>query len=119
MPESTLVFPVSEFRYIVQACSADEALTPDDTRYFDLTQLRQGSSVVDELADALEQDLGAGRFHRCILSGHRGSGKSTELLQLKAWADENGYVCLRVEVDTYLGNAQLEFSDLYLLAAQS
>ncbi len=119
MRNSQLTFPVTNFRHIVQACRADEALEPSDPRFLDLTDLRDGSSVVDELAELLQQVLEEGEFQRFILSGHRGSGKSTELLQLKAWADANGFLCLRVEVDTYLGNTQLEFSDLYLLAAQS
>ena len=113
------IYPTSDIRLVVQACRPGDALEPDDPRYFDLAQLRQGSSVVAELAGALEQQLEPGHFHRGLLSGHRGSGKSTELFQLKAWANAHDWVCLWVEVDTYLDNTQLEFSDLFLLAAQS
>jgi len=47
--------------------------------------------VIVELADTLEQWPGEGKFHQCLLCGHRGSGKSTELLGLKQWADANKF----------------------------
>ena len=96
MSKSKLEFPIQDFSQIVQACRADEPLEPDDNRFADLTGLRAGSSVVDELSGSLEQELEEGQFHRGIVAGHRGSGKSTELLQLKNWADNNGFLCLRV-----------------------
>ena len=119
MSQNALNFPISEFRYITQACRPDEPLEPNDSRFVDLTSLREGDSVVDELGDTLLQELEDNRFHRGILSGHTGSGKSTELLNLKAWADANGFLCLRVEVNVYFGSdIDLEFSDMYLLAAE-
>ena len=80
MSKSKLAFPVQDFRHIVQACRADEPLESGDERFADLTALRAGSSVVNELSGSLEQELEDGQFHRCIVAGHRGSGKSTELL---------------------------------------
>lgn len=112
------MYPTSDFLSIARACAADDALQPGDERYVDLAELREGTSVLNRLAGVLEQQPNKGQFHRCLLTGHRGSGKSTELLELKEWAGRSGWLCLWVEVETYLGTAQLEFSDLYLLAAQ-
>lgn len=119
MSSSHLSFPIQDFKFIVQACRADEPLEPNDPRFADLTSLRDDNSCVQAFGGTLEQELEAGSFHRGILSGHKGSGKSTELLQLKAWANQNEFLCLRVEVETFLGNSiDLEFSDLYLLTAE-
>jgi hypothetical protein len=71
----------------------------------------------------MQRILGAppaeGDFHHKLLCGHRGSGKSTELLHLKEWSDANGFLTVRVEVDVQLGQIALEFSDLYLLTAMA
>lgn len=111
-------YPVRHIRLIHQACKADEPLPPDDPRRYDFTRLR-GGAVVVELADTLEQVQPDGRFHHCLFCGHRGSGKSTELLALKQWADGNGFLTVWIEVDLYFDLAELQFSDLYLLAAES
>lgn len=117
MPEP-LTYPIKNIKFILQACRADEPLPPDDPRRHDFSALR-GDDVVTDLADTLEQAVGEGKFHHRILCGHRGSGKSTELLALKQWADDSGFLTIWVEVDLYFGLAELQFSDLYLLAAES
>ncbi|MGO9601165.1 MAG: hypothetical protein ACLP7Q_24565 [Isosphaeraceae bacterium] len=112
-------FPVKEIRLVSFACAADEPLTPDDPRRCDFTELRGGSPVIVELADTLEQWPGEGKFHQSLLCGHRGSGKSTELLGLKQWADANKFLCVWIEVDLYFDLTELQYSDIYLLAAES
>ena len=111
-------YPVKDIKWVLHACRADEPLPPGDSRRHDFSALR-GGDVVTDLADSLEQALPEGEFHHRILCGHRGSGKSTELLSLKEWADGNGFLTVWVEVDLYFGLAELQFSDLYLLTAES
>ncbi len=62
-------------------------LPSGDVRWYDFGDLR-GSSVVDEMQRILGAQPMQGAFHHRVLCGHRGSGKSTELLRLKAWADD-------------------------------
>ncbi|MCW3051772.1 MAG: hypothetical protein JWN14_942 [Chthonomonadales bacterium] len=116
--QGALVAPITELDLILQACDPGKPLTPGDKRYADFTDLRQGVSVKQ-----LEKALTARYFdHNCLhacLSGHRGSGKSTELLFLKQWADENGFFTVRTEVDEALGMIPLDSADLFLLAARS
>lgn len=112
-------YPVKDIRWVSFSCRADEPLSPGDPRWCDFTALRGGSAVIVELADTLEQRFGDIEFHQCLLCGHRGSGKSTELLGLKRWADENNFLCVWIEVDLYFGLAELQYSDLFLLAAES
>lgn len=116
--QGQLTGPVAELDLILQACDPGKPLSPGDYRYADFTVLRQGVSVTQ-----LERDLTARReakqcLHAC-LSGHRGSGKSTELLFLKQWADDHGFFTVHTEVDDALGMIALESADLFLLAARS
>jgi hypothetical protein len=112
-------YPVKDIHWVSFACRADEPLPADDPRRCDFTALRGGSAVIVELADTLEQRLGDHEFHQCVLCGHRGSGKSTELLGLKQWADQNNFLCVWIEVDLYFDLTELQYSDLFLLAAES
>lgn len=38
---------------------------------------------------------------------------------MKQWADDHNFLCVWIEVDLYFGLAELQFSDLFLLAAES
>lgn len=113
-----IVYPVSEFRYIQAACNAETPLQPGDSRYYDFEKQR-GASVYVELGETLLQEPEPHGYHRQILCGHRGSGKTTELLRLYHWADENGYLCVWMDVYDYYGNVDnLSVSDFYLLIAE-
>lgn len=116
MPEPQS-FPVSEARYILMACRADEPVGGDDPRYFDFSALRD-RGIAEELESILATPLELDRFHHRILCGHRGSGKSTELLVLSDLLSKRGFLPVRMEVDTSFPLNDLLFCDLYLLAAQ-
>jgi hypothetical protein len=111
-------YPVKDLEWVYHACSADESLPPGDPRWHDFSALR-GGNVLTDLGVVLKSHTIPGKFHHRILCGHRGCGKSTELRSLKKWADENGFLTIWIEVDLYFGLAALQFSDLYLLAAES
>lgn len=116
-------YPVNDIRWILHACAADEALPAGDPRYHDFTDLRGGASVVTELADTLEQHCvhngeNQAECHHQILCGHRGAGKSTELLALKAWANQNGFLCIWMDVEKYFGSGDLHNVDFFLIAAE-
>ena len=110
--------PVTELNLILQACEPGKPLLPGDSRYADFTRLRQGFSVTQLEEDVLARSEAGQCLHAC-LSGHRGSGKSTELLRLKEWADAQGFFTVRTEVDEALGMIALESADLFLLAARA
>ena len=109
-------WPTGDFEQILQACDPGEALLPGDSRYLDLSSLRSGVGV-RRLQNTLRQRTADGKYHHCLLCGHRGSGKSTELLNLRAWANENGYLALWEQVDVRFGLIDLDYADLFLLAA--
>ena len=100
---------------IKRACNPEEPLEPSDPRYVDLSSLHVGDafqSLYTELGDACEHEF----LKRCI-SGHRGSGKSTQLLKLCDWANKNQFCAYHVEVTDWFGNVAPLFTELFLLAA--
>lgn len=116
-------WPVHEMSLVLQACNPAEPLEPGDDRYADFAVLRQDVGIGQMYYDLLSP-LQKGKFHHNCFCGHRGSGKSTELLSLKKWADEQGFLTALTEVDEHfvaIENAKdedaLAFSDLFLLAA--
>ena len=114
--EELSIWPTDDFERILMACDPGEALEPTDSRYVDLSELRSGIGVA-KLQSALRQQVAEGKYHHCLLGGHRGSGKSTELLSLQAWALKNGYLAIWDQVDVRYGLDDLDYSDLFLLAA--
>ena len=109
-------YPVSDINLVLRACDPAEPLPPGDERYADFTDLRQGEGIAPLRASLQAPPVNAS-FHHSCLCGHRGCGKSTELLALKQWADENGFLAAHTEVDEHFGMIDLQFSDLFLLAA--
>ncbi|MDJ0837458.1 MAG: hypothetical protein QNK37_13150 [Acidobacteriota bacterium] len=113
MLDQTISYPIDQIDLIPRACDPAEPLGPGDSRYADWDELRQGIGSGDLIQDMMRTN---GAFHQGCLCGHRGCGKSTELLRLKDWADKNGFLAVRAEVDVHFGLIDLQFSDLFLLA---
>ncbi len=109
-------FPITDVHLVLRACNAAEPLEPGDKRWYNFTELRH-TRVLERLQRVFAGQPASGDLHHRVLCGHRGCGKSTELLRFKSWADKNGFACARVEVDVKLGHVGLEFSDFFLLAA--
>ena len=72
-----------------------------------------------EIGDVLMSRIGPDDYHHRLLCGHRGCGKSTELRALKAWADGAASSQSGSKSTCIFGLIELQFSDLYLLAARS
>lgn len=111
-----LTYPVSDPTQVLRACRAAEPLQPGDPRRYDLAPLRH-AQVLPRLEKVFSGEPAESAYHHRVLCGHRGCGKSTELLQFKKWADEHDFACVRLEVNVRLGHVDLEFSDFFLLAA--
>ena len=116
VPVQPSLWPVSTLEQVLQACNPGKPLVENDTRRADLTALRDGGSI-EPLKRRFAMSLDEGEYHHLLLCGHTGSGKSTELLTLKNWAEERGFLAARVEVNSRYGMIELDYSDLFLLAA--
>ncbi len=93
-----------------------QPLPAGDPRYVDCTPVRGNEDVVSQM---LKKILWAeSRFTAQLFTGHRGCGKSTELLRLQARLEEAGYVVLYFESDDDLDLNDIEHTDLLLTIAR-
>jgi dsDNA-binding SOS-regulon protein len=82
--------------YVV--CNPDVPLQSDDPRYVDFTLVRGGTNLAETVVRRIQRiDLSAQRslsqprFLKPLITGHRGCGKSTELLRVKLALEQAGY----------------------------
>ena len=111
---SILNFPVSTLDDITEACTVD-ALMAGDSRYYDLSSLRDTSGC-EVIRKSLLEHARRGEFLHLLYTGHRGSGKTTELIELEEWAKKNGFLPVREEVNREFGGVKLEYMDVCFLA---
>ena len=94
----------------------DQSLDPSDDRY---VPLYEDPALADEdpvalLADAIEWTSESVQ----LLSGYRGTGKSTELKRLKARLEESGYLVFLCDVEDYLNlSTPIDVSDFLMVVA--
>ncbi|MBM3459745.1 MAG: hypothetical protein FJX77_14580 [Armatimonadetes bacterium] len=101
---------------VPRVCQPDEPVPPGHPFYVELTVLRN-DNVQPTLFRSFRATRDGEYTHRCVC-GHRGSGKSTELLRFAGPAAELGYFAVSMEVFEHLGTVPLEFADLCMLIVQ-
>ncbi len=100
---------------IYQRLDPAEALKPDDERYEPLYQSGQVEDPVSRLKTRIDWNPEES-LH--LFSGFRGSGKTTELLRLRAELEKAGYAVLYANALDYLNPAEpVEISDLLMILA--
>lgn len=106
------------FRSAFFKAVSDEPLEPDDARY---VPFYEGLGLVEDdpvnlLADNIE--FTSGRSSVQLLSGFRGSGKSTQLRRLRARLREQGYTVVLFDIEDYLNlSSRVDVSDFLLAVA--
>lgn len=88
---------------------------PDDRRYYiDFSPVRSGK-IIEEL----KRTITYSDEETCqLFTGHRGSGKSTELLRLKAELENEGFHVVYFESDKSLDMTDIDVSDILLVIAR-
>ena len=96
-------------------------LPSGDPRYVDLTEFRGGDNIVRDITRQIrwtdlepESTPGEKRFSKLLVTGHRGCGKTTELLRLKAEFEKNGYFVVFFDAELELNKNDVEWSDIIL-----
>ena len=90
-------------------------LPSGDPRYVDCTPVRGDEDLVTQMYRTVTwSDADSTQ----LFTGHRGSGKSTELLRLQARLENAGYVVLFFEADDDLDVNDLQYADLLLTIAR-
>jgi hypothetical protein len=105
---------------LYRACEPNEALQPTDPRYVNCDAVR-GENVVLLYERSLRRAEPEGREVK-LFAGHRGVGKTSELLRLKANLERPGhgseeFFVVYFDVDRSLDVNDLDFPDLLALTA--
>ncbi len=114
---------VSDLKSVYRTCDPDTPLPNGDPRYTDLSEVRgEDQNFVDLVANAMnlglsEEDL-SDKCYRQLITGHRGCGKSTELLRLQARLQENGFFVVYFDVEHKLNLGDVNHIDILLLIAR-
>jgi len=117
-----MTYPVSNLKQAYNACNPDIPLPVGDVRYLDLTAVRgEEQNFVDMIATAidlaLDENLPGGHYYRQLITGHRGCGKSTELLRLQARLTNDGFFVVYFDVELLLDMGNVDYIDILLLIA--
>lgn len=91
----------------------DEPLEPDNPCY--VTHLGNGDGTGDPIKELFNRISWSESESVTLLSGHRGSGKSTELRRLRKYLEDDGCVVFLSDMRDYLNmTTQVEISDFFI-----
>lgn len=108
------MLPAKTLREAYQA--TDPRPLPSGDPYFvDLSKARD-SRATEHLRRMIE-NCDRGRYSAIAFSGHRGSGKSTELRQLQTALGTSCFI-LYLDVNEFLDTADVDYTDLFLLLSR-
>lgn len=88
-------------------------LESGDPRYVSCTEVRGNEDVVTQLLNTITWEEEGAYTHQ-LFTGHRGCGKSTELLRLRARLKDAGYEVIYFEGDDDLDLNDVQYSDIIL-----
>lgn len=98
-----------------QVCDLGALEGEEQKYYVDLSQIRDPTAINTIKTQLNFSD--AGEFSTVLFTGHRGSGKSTELLRLKADLDQD-YRVVYSKANDVLDINDVNYIDLYLVLVQ-
>ncbi|MDQ3685047.1 MAG: ATP-binding protein [Acidobacteriota bacterium] len=107
--------PAKTLREAYNAANPTEPLSPGDPRYVDCNDVRGNEDAVAHMFTTVT--FSDTHTHQ-IFTGHRGCGKSTELLRLKDQLEREAFYVVYFAVDDYLDPNDLLYTDLLLSIAR-
>jgi energy-coupling factor transporter ATP-binding protein EcfA2 len=100
------------------AVDPDVPLEAGDPRYVDLNSAR-GDECLPALIAHRVRRTPATTWHRQLVTGHRGSGKSTELKCLQGLLDQADFFTVYLDVEETLDLADVEYLDVLVAVARA
>jgi hypothetical protein len=100
-----------------RACNPDQPLPPDDDRYVDLSASR-GMRQIAGLITWKIQNSGTAAQTKRLFTGHRGSGKTTELLRLQRELERNAFFTIYLDTEKLLDLGNLNYLDVLVAIAE-
>jgi len=103
---------------VYRACDPEQPLAATDERYVDLSGVRGNNETIAKKISRNISRCNSAQFHQQLLTGHRGSGKSTELLRLKAELEAQKFFVVYIDVEELLDLVDLNYLDVLLSIAK-
>lgn len=110
-------YPVDNLDDAYNACNPDQPLEAGDSRYLDLTSVRNGENITLLAKRIICSE--ADNFHKQLFTGHIGSGKSTELKRLQRQLENKDYFVVFINVQQSLDVTEITYQDILLNIAKS
>ena len=107
--------PAKTLREAYNTANPTEPLPPDDERYVNCTDVRGDEDTVSQMFRTISYS--DAHTHQ-LFTGHRGCGKSTELLRLQQRLEGDGFYVVYFAVDEDLDPNDLIYTDLLLSIAR-
>lgn len=102
---------------VYQVCNPDQPLPPDDERYVDLTENRGVRQIAATVTRRIKRSEENARV-KLLFTGHRGSGKTTELLRLQQELEDNQFFTIYMDVEELLDLGSLTYLDVLVAMAK-
>lgn len=107
----------TNLKAVYRACDPDKALAASDDRYVNLSNVRGTTMIAKTIFRSIDRSA-TGEYHQQLLTGHRGCGKSTELLRLKAELQAEQFFVLYLDVEELLDLGDVSYLDVLLCIAK-
>lgn len=108
--------PAQNLTELYATVNPDEPLPPKDPRFVDFSAARGCEDMVALISRRISTAVSP-HYHRRLVTGHRGSGKSTELRRLQAELEKAGFLVAYLDVEVTLDLADLEYLDVLAAVA--
>lgn len=112
-----MVFPATTVDEAYQACHPELPLEAGDPRYVDLSAVRGKQNLVNTISRRIRRSPSP-NYHKQLITGHRGCGKSTELKQLVARLREQKFFAVYVDIENTLDLGDLSYLDVLVAVAK-
>jgi len=112
-------YPAVSLDDVWRACDPDEALQPGDNRFVDLNAVRSDEASMTRLVGKAILNCRDDKFLYKLVTGHRGSGKTTELLRLQKSLEADGLFVAYADVEKQLDLGDVTYLDVLLVIAHT
>lgn len=106
-------FPAANIDDAYHACHPELPLEADDPRYVSLNPVRGGVDIAEVVARRIRRTK-TPDFHRQLITGHRGSGKTTELKQLQEKLKQEKFFPVYIDVENLLDISDISYLDILI-----
>jgi hypothetical protein len=100
-----------------RACNPEKPLSAEDERYVDLSESRGVQHIAELITWRIQNSEPAVQVKQ-LFTGHRGSGKTTELLRLQQELETNRFFTIYMDVEEMLDLGSLSYLDVLVAMAK-